>query len=194
MNIEKESSFASATRVLAGDDGTHYDSIAIALHWTTALLVVCQFALAELWDFFARPTHHLMITAHMSFGITLTAVIVARIIWRLIPGHQVASTEIGWVRFASKGVHYILYLLLVIEVVLGFTLRWSGGEALSFFGLQIPSPLGHWSRASRHLVGDLHSWIAWTIVIIAFGHALAALYHHYVLRDRVLRRMLPGSG
>ena len=193
MNVQSESSFASATRVLAGDDGARYDSVAIALHWATALLVICQFALAELWGFAARPTRHLMITTHMSFGIILTAVIIARIIWRLIPGHQFSSLEAGWVRIASKAVHYLLYVLLACEAVLGFTLRWSGGEAMSFFGLQIPSPLGHWSRGAHHLVGDLHNWNGWAIVIIAFGHALAALYHHYVLHDRVLRRMLPGS-
>jgi cytochrome b561 len=193
MNIENESSFGSATRVLAGDDGTRYDPVAISLHWLTALLVVCQFALAETWGMFGRGTRHMMITTHMSFGIILTAVIVARIIWRLIPGHQVSSTEVGWVRIASKSVHYILYVLLAFEAVLGFTLRWSGGEAMSFFGLQIPSPLGHWSRSAHHLVGDLHNWNGWAIILIAFGHALAALYHHYVLHDRVLRRMLPGS-
>lgn len=193
MNIENESAFAATTRVLAGDDGTRYDSVAIGLHWTTALLVVAQFALAELWDFFPRPTHRLMVVTHMSFGIILTVVIVARIIWRLIPGHQVPSTEVGLVRLASKGVHYILYVLLACEAVLGFLFRWSGGEAMSFFGLLIPPPFAQWSRASHHLVAELHNWNGWAIVIIAFGHALAALYHHYVLHDRVLRRMLPGS-
>lgn len=191
MNLETETSFDRATRVLAGDDGTRYDSVAIALHWATAVLVVCQFALAELWGFAGRPTRHLMITTHMSFGIILTAVIIARVIWRLIPGHQMSSLEVGWVRTASKAVHYLLYVLLALEAVLGFTLRWSGAEAMSFFGLQIPSPLGHWSRGAHQLVGELHNWNGWAIVLIAFGHALAALYHHYVLRDKVLGRMLP---
>ena len=193
MNVENESPFAAATRVLAGDDGTRYDDVAITLHWLTALLVLAQFALAELWGVFARPARHLMITTHMSFGIILTVVIVARILWRLVPGHQVKSCEIGWVRFASKGVHYILYVLLAFEAGLGFLFRWSGGEAMSFFGLQIPAPFPQWSRAAHHLVANLHDWIAWTIVVVALGHALAALYHHYVLKDRVLRRMLPGS-
>lgn len=194
MNVETETPFASATRVLAGDDGTRYDSVAITLHWLTALLVVCQFALAETWGLAGRPTRHLMITTHMSFGILLTAVIVARIIWRLMPGHHVPSLEVGWIKMASKAVHYILYVLLACEAVLGFTLRWSGGEAMSFVGLQIPSPFAQWSRGSHHLVGELHNWNGWAIVIIAFGHAMAALYHHYVLHDRVLGRMLPGAG
>lgn len=191
MNIETESKFDHATRVLAADDGTNYDGVAIALHWITALLVVTQFALSQLWDLFGRPAHHTMVVAHMSFGIILAAVIVARLVWRAVPGHQISSLEIGIVRLASKAVHYLLYLLLVSEVVLGFLLRWSGGEAMSFFGLQIAPPFAKWSRPAHHLVNEFHEWIGWAIVIIAAGHALAALYHHYGLHDRVLGRMLP---
>jgi cytochrome b561 len=183
--------FETATRIAAGDDRTRYDSFAIALHWLTAALVVAQFALAETWSWFGRPTHHVMVTAHMSFGIMLAAVIVIRIVWRLMPGHQMPVAVAGWVELASKAVHYLLYALLAAEAVLGFLLRWSGGESMSFFGLQIASPFQPFSQPAHHLIGELHNWNGWAIVLIAFGHAAAALYHHYVLRDRVLSRMLP---
>jgi cytochrome b561 len=42
-------------------------------------------------------------------------------------------------------------------------------------------------------VGDLHDWVAWTIIVLAVGHAGAALFHHFIVRDDVLRRMLPGD-
>jgi cytochrome b561 len=193
MSYENESGFAAATRVIAGDDGTSYDPVAIGLHWTTAVLVVVQMTLAQTWGLFGRPARHLMITAHMSLGIILTAVIVARLVWRFIPGHQVAPADVGWLRIASKAVHYLLYVLLAAEAVLGFLLRWSGGESMSFFGLQIPPPFPEWSRPAHHLVNTLHEWNGWTIIGIAAVHALAALYHHYVLHDRVLKRMLPGG-
>ena len=51
-----EPAFDTATRIAAGDDGTNYDNVAITLHWTTALLVIVQFALAKTWDWFAKPT------------------------------------------------------------------------------------------------------------------------------------------
>ena len=191
MTIETESGFAAATRIVAGDDGTNYDSVAIALHWTTAVLVLIQFALSQLWGLFARPARHLLVAAHMSFGILLAVVIAVRLIWRLIPGHQVSLLDIGWVRLASKVMHYALYALLASEAVLGFVLRWSGDEAMSFFGLQIAAPFAKWSSGAHHQVGEFHEWIGWAIVIIAVGHAAAALYHHYALRDRVLGRMLP---
>lgn len=181
----------SATRIIAGDDGTWYDPVAIAMHWTTVVLVVLEMGLAQLWGVFGRPTRHLMIVSHMSLGILLALVILFRIIWRFMPSHQVSSLEVGMVRLASKAVHYLLYLMLVAQAVLGFLLRWSGGEAMSFFGIPIPPPFAEWSKPAHRLVGDLHDWNGWAIIIIACGHAAAALYHHYVLHDRVLMRMLP---
>ena len=186
-----QTSFDTATRILAGDDGTSYDSVAISLHWATALLVITNFALAETWDDFAKPTQQSMQSFHVSFGVLLAAVIVARLVWRLIPGHQVSSLEAGWVRRASKGTHYLLYSLLLAVVVLGFLLQWARGHPVSLFGLDIPGPFGRQDRELRHQIQELHNYVAWAIVIIAAGHALAALYHHYVLKDRVLMRMLP---
>jgi cytochrome b561 len=194
MSRETEGPVGTATRVLAADDGTNYDRVAVALHWTTVLLVLFQFASSQIWGLVAKPTHHALVVGHMSFGIILTLVIIARIVWRLIPGHQVPAIVAGWVELASKAVHYLLYALLAAQAVLGFILRWAGGEDMSFFGILIPSPFAAWSRAADHQVGDLHEKIGWAIIIIAVGHAAAALYHHYFLKDRVLLRMLPGHG
>ena len=129
----------------------------------------------------------------MSFGVLLTIAIIARLIWRLIPGHQISSLETGWARLASKAVHYLLYLLLIAEAALGFAFRWGGGRSMAFFGTGIPPLIGEMSRPLRRELREFHEWIGWAIIIIALLHALAALCHHYVLKDRVLRRMLPGS-
>jgi cytochrome b561 len=183
--------FDTATRVAAGDLGKNYDNVAITLHWLTALIVVIQFALGQSWGWFPRPTRHLMVVTHMSFGILLTLVVVLRVLWRFIPQHHVHSLETGLVRVASTIVHYVLYGLLVTEAVLGFLSRWEGNEAMSFFGLQIPPPFTGSGQKVAHQVQDIHNWVGWAIIILALGHALAALYHYYFLRDRVLGRMLP---
>lgn len=193
MSSHSSSRYAvdTATRIVAGDDRTQYDGVAMSLHWITVVLVLAQFGLAETWSWFARPTRGFMIMMHMSFGILLTAVIVARIVWRLIPGHQMPPAVAGRVELASKAVHYLLYAMLAAEAVLGFVLRWSGGESMSFFGLQIPPIIPRVARPTHHLIGDIHHWNGWAIVLLAFGHAAAAIYHHVVVRDRVLSRMLP---
>ena len=181
----------TATRMAAGDDKTNYDNVAIALHWLTAALVILQFALGQTWGWFSRPTRHLMVTTHMSFGIILTAVVLTRIAWRFVLGHHMKSLESGWVRIASTTVHYLFYTLLVTEAVLGFLSRWVGNEAMSFFGLKIPSPFIGAGHEAADQIQDIHNWVGWTIIILAVGHAAAALYHHYSLHDRVLGRMFP---
>jgi cytochrome b561 len=191
VSTANESSFASTTRVVAADDGTNYDNVAVALHWLTALLVVIQFALAETWDWFSHDTSESMQRVHVSLGILLTAVVVTRLVWRWIPGHQMSSLEVGWVRTASKGVHYLLYVLLVVQAGLGWTIGWAAGHPIHFFGIGIPGPIDALPRPTRHELREIHGKVGWAIIIIAFGHALAALYHHYALKDRVLRRMLP---
>jgi cytochrome b561 len=183
--------FDTATRIVAGDDGTNYDRIAITLHWLTAFLVIANFALAQVWDWFPKPAKHLMEATHMSFGVLLTAVILARIAWRLVRGHQASALHAGWVRLASKGTHYLLYALLIAEAALGFAFRWGAGRPMDFFGFGIPPMIGEIARPDRRFLRELHEWGGWAIIGLATIHALAALYHHYLLKDRVLLRMLP---
>jgi cytochrome b561 len=180
-----------ATRLAATATRTRYDGTSIALHWLTAILVILNFASAELWGLFAKPTRHLMIVSHMSLGILLAVVVVARIVWRLMPGHQVESATHGWEERLSKAVQYLLYLLLLAQAVLGFLVRWSEGQSMSFFGFLIPPPFAPMTRAEHETLMQRHDQIGWAIIVIAVCHAAAALYHHFVRRDRVLVRMLP---
>jgi cytochrome b561 len=173
-----------------------YDRITIALHWLSALLVIALFVAAYLWNNeFARgsPPRKFLQSLHISLGILFTLVFVARLFWRTTRGRKLASEEEGIVRILSKGMHHLLYTLLAAQIILGYLLRWAQGEPFMFFGLfSIPSlfapdkPLAGWFEW-------LHNYAAWTIIILAFGHAAAALTHHYLLKDDVLKRMLPVS-
>lgn len=192
MAQNDSNAFDTATRIAAGDDGTRYDGFSIALHWATALLVVVQMTLAQTWEMFGEAAHEAMENLHMSLGVVLTAVIVTRLVWRLMPGHQVPAITAGWVKLASKAVHYLLYLLLIAEAALGFAFRWGAGRPMAFFGTGgIPPLIDEMSRPLRRELREWHEWIGWAIIAIAAVHALAALYHHYALKDRVLSRMLP---
>lgn len=178
------------TGIAAGDDKANYDNVTITLHWVTALLVVTQFALAETWDWFPRDIRGTMQRMHISLGILLAAAIVTRLTWRWMPNHQRSSLAKGWMRTASKIVHYFLYALLVVQAVLGLSVGWGGG-AIHFFGIPILSPIDPLNQPLRNELLEIHEKVAWAIIIVALGHAVAALYHHYVLKDRVLVRMLP---
>jgi cytochrome b561 len=169
-----------------------YDPLAMALHWITALLVVTLFALAEIWGFVPRgtPLRHGMQSLHVSLGLTLAAVFVLRVIWRGTGARRLPPAESGLQHVAARLMHGALYGMIALQLVLGFLFRWAQGP-IGFYGLfAIPSPIviGH---GTRHLVGSLHNYAGWLIIILAGGHAAVALAHHYLLRDGVLRRMLP---
>lgn len=168
-----------------------YDHVTIALHWATAGLVMAQFLLAEFWDFFPRPAHHLMIVTHMSFGLILTGVFALRLAWRWTFGRHLPPAGLGPLDRVAKAMHHALYTLLAAEIPLGFITRWTDNQALSFFGLLIPSPFGHFSRTTGWVVDHIHDYVAWTIITLAIIHAAAALFHHYLWKDDVLRRVLP---
>ena len=91
--MNDKTAFDTATRVAAGATREDLRPQSIWLHWATALLVVVQFAMAEVWDWFAQPTRHAMESIHVSLGMLLAAVIVTRLVWRLLPGRQVESLE-----------------------------------------------------------------------------------------------------
>lgn len=189
-----DKTIVEATRVAAGDDRARYDGASMALHWATALLVVTLYGLAQTWDFFPRgsPGRHAMQALHVGLGLLLTAVLAARILWRLGPGRKLHPASAGFVELAAKVAHYGLYALLGAEAVLGWCFRWSQKELLGVPGLfAIPSPYA-FTEGQRHWLGFLHEQTANVIIAVACLHAAAALYHHFALRDDVLSRMLPG--
>jgi cytochrome b561 len=180
-----------ATRIAAGATRSRYDNVSVALHWLTTVLVLCLFALGELWGFTHKPLRGELVVLHMSLGMLLGVAVAARMVWRLLPGHDVEPAVTGLTETLARIVHWLLYALLIVQSLFGWYVRWSEGEAMSFFGLLIPSPLMPVAPASHDRIQEVHGWIGWAIVILALGHAGAALYHHFVLRDSVLVRMLP---
>ncbi|HEY1858209.1 cytochrome b [Acidocella sp.] len=180
------------TRVAAGDDLSPYDKTSIALHWTTASLIFLLFGLEEVRGFFSlKSTRHMVDTIHVSFGLILIFVLGLRIIWRLRPGRKTRDAGTGIIERAAKAVHFILYVLLSGQAFLGILTRWTDNHPLTFFGLQIPSPFGSFSKATGDFVYEIHDVMAWVIMGFVGVHATAALFHHFILRDDILTRMLP---
>ncbi|HQT46327.1 MAG: hypothetical protein B7X08_06000 [Acidocella sp. 20-63-7] len=168
---------------------TTYDSTTIILHWLTAVLVILAFLLAMFWDDVPRPLGHLMVDTHMSLGITLAVVLAIRLVWRNTLGVKLPST--GQLEWVAKALHHTLYLLLPAQLALGVFLRWTQNHPLNIFGLLIASPFGTFSKSTAEFVDNIHDIAAWTVISLAGVHAAAALMHHFILRDGVLRRMLP---
>jgi cytochrome b561 len=173
-----------------------YASSQKAIHWAVFLLVIGLYGLTYLADLFPRgdPGEALVWWFHISFGMLLFALVVVRVGLRLTLGTPGLPVEMSQrERWAAKIAHLLLYALLVAIPVLGILLTWYRGDALSFFGLfTIPAPVSP-DRPTAGFIKELHSLCANLILILAGLHAAAALWHHYVRNDDVLKRMLPGT-
>ena len=190
------STIAETSRPSGARDRYRFDGMQMALHWLTFLLVIGNYLLARTWRFLPKgsaPRHELQ-SLHISVGVLFAVILVTRILWRAGPARRPLPVTRGVVRLASDGVHYLLYALLIAQVVFGVLWAWVVPEGFGVFWLfSIPSPI-NLTKADGHFFGSLHATIANVILIVAGLHAAAALFHHFVLRDGLLWRMLPGRG
>ena len=97
--------------------------------------------------------------------------------------------EIALMELAARLTHWALYLLILTTLMLGVANVWMRGDVI--FNLFTVPAFDPSNRALRTLIGDWHALAANAILILAGVQAAAALFHHYILRDGVLRRMLP---
>ena len=171
-----------------------YDHFTIALHWLTAFLVLTLFALAEARGFVARgtPLRGDLIFVHISLGVLLAAVLILRIVWRVATRQRTAPAVSGLQHVVATLTHLALYALMISQMSYGFLMIWASVKGPSFFGLfSVPSLFFTPDRAFAHRLEDLHNLAGWTLIALAGAHAVAALFHRYVFKDNVLRRMLP---
>ena len=169
----------------------HYDRRTIALHWLTAVLVIALWSLGQTIDWFAKGDPRVLArSTHITLGVVLALVLIARIWWRLGGGLRLPAAGAGWLDKLASLTHGLLYVLLIGTVTLGLANAWIRGDNL--FGLlQIPA-FDPGNKELRETVEDWHGLAANVLLAVAFFHACAGLFHHLVLKDGILRRMLPG--
>ena len=173
-----------------------YGAIPLFLHWLTAGLVVIAWTTGTFDDVLPKGAARAAgMVVHNTAGLTILVALVLRLLWRAAdPRPPPEPTVLGkWLDRAGALAHYTLYALLIGVVVAGIVLQFARGNALSLFGLfDIASP---WpaDRAFSRSVKGVHELFANGLMVLAGFHAAAALVHHWLLRDRTLVRMLPGS-
>lgn len=172
-----------------------YTRTAIVLHWLVFALLIAQYIVGWTMPHIGRNTPvTTLISLHFSLGVLILAVIVIRLIWRF--GHGEPALEAGippWQVHAARVVQWLLYLLLLVVPLLGWTNASYRGMPITFFGLFPVPPLVGAHVAAWKWTGDVHILVAEYAILPLVGlHVAAAAYHHFIRRDRVLQRMLPG--
>jgi cytochrome b561 len=169
-------------------NSVNYDRATIFLHWITAGLVVVLWIIGQTADWFPHGLFNTNYwSMHVVLGFALAVVIAWRIIWRGFGGRRLPAADAGALHALAKATHYGLYLLLLTVIVLGITNAFVRGYSL--FDLVSLPQLG--DRALRKPITHWHGLVANVLLGLAAVHAAAALFHHYVIRDSVLGRMVP---
>jgi cytochrome b561 len=188
MNPEMTDKIDQATAALGTP--ARYDGVSILLHWLTAGLVVILWTLGQTIDWFPKGAPKIDArSTHFVLGAALGIVLIIRVIWRASAGRSLPLANSGWMGIAARVVHYGLYTLVAATVVLGVFNAWQRGDV--FFNVYTIPKLVPGDIALKKTLETLHADFADVVLIVAGLHALAALVHHYLLRDSVLRRMLP---
>jgi cytochrome b561 len=172
----------------ATDVAARYDRTTVVLHWVTAALIVLLWLSAQVIDWFPRPGRVYVRSVHMTMGVMLAAVIVYRVTWRSLAGVRFAPGSNARLEAWARAVHLVLYLLVIAEVFLGLANAWVRGE--NYFNLFTIPAYDPGNKPLQQQVNAVHNLVAYIILTVAGLHAAAALFHHYVLKDHVLRRML----
>lgn len=170
-----------------------HQTLTIALHWITALLVVTQIALAILHDQTSdAATRHAVLAAHRSLGVLLWYLVIGRLAWRLLGMRLVpfpASMSKGH-QWGARLSEWGLYGLLTAQPLSGMAASVFRGQPFNLFGIQVPAlmaPDKTWAIAAQ----QLHSLGAYALVTLVLVHAGAAILHRVVADDGVLDSMLP---
>lgn len=168
-----------------------YDRGAIAFHWIMALLVVIVGVLGLLHDSWPKGTQSFWINIHALCGLALWVLLMARVWWRSIhPPPPLPPEARAFSPALARPVHLLMYALLFVTPILGIvTFIWHG-RVFDFGLFQVDFGVRK-DRAIFHPTEDIHGYLAYTLFAVAGLHALAALWHQFVRRDRMLSRMWP---
>ena len=173
----------------------HWGAVAKFLHWTIALLIVLLAIIG--WRMISLPNSPdkiFVYAMHKSFGITVLALVAIRLAWRLFAGAapKPPASFVGWQRGLSGFVHFGLYAVMIAMPLSGWIFNSASNFPLKWFNtIRVPAIVGA-DPQLKAFAQTAHLWLFWALAVLVFLHVAGALKHHFVDRDDVLRKMLPG--
>jgi len=167
------------------------------LHWIGAVLILLLLGHGWWMTHLApRPDRLAHYAGHAGLGYDFMALLVLRLLWRWT--HAVPEMPAGmprWETISARASHVTLYLLMLATTVIGWALAGTmrgGSLNKDAFGLPVPMIFTSQVRATHESLEDLHKTLAYMLAVLVVIHLLAALRHHFIKRDTVLRRMWYG--
>jgi cytochrome b561 len=170
-----------------------YGAVAQFLHWAIVIMIIAQYVIIESAEDLPDGLEKLqVISNHKSLGMLVFLLALARIGWRIVNrGKPVPVPMPNWQRIAAAAGHGVLYLLILAMPLTGWAMSSSANYPVTLFGwFQFPAIVSP-NHDLHEALEEVHEVLFNVLVVLALAHAAAALFHHFVLKDDSLRRMLP---
>ena len=180
---------------------TRYDAVAMTLHWVIAIGILLQIAMGLVMVHFPLPIglKFELYQLHKSVGITVLFAVALRVLWRLTHRPPALPESMPALeKTAAAGTHFLLYAFMLALPFTGWIVVSVSPYNIPtvLYGL-IPWPDLPWfstlaDKQSADTIAEfIHDWLGYIVIGILALHILAALRHHFILRDNILVRMLP---
>lgn len=167
-----------------------YSVTAVALHWLIAALIICAFTLGWIMtDLEVSPLKLRMFNWHKWVGVTILALAIVRLLWRI--GHRPPAMlpMPAWQRISATTLHAALYVLLFLQPLSGWVYSNAAGYRVVYLGI-LPLPnLVAKDKEVADVLMERHEFLGWCLLVLISLHVLAAVKHHFIDRDTTLKRM-----
>ncbi len=171
-----------------------YHPLRIGIHWFTLILLIVVYALIELRELYPKGSdpREAMKAWHSMLGLVILGLVFVRLVLRtLYKAPPIEPPLPVWQDLPAQLMHVTLYVFLIVMPLLGWLMLSAKGKTVPFFGLELP-PLIPADKALGKSIENIHARLGTIGYYLIALHALAGLFHHYVMHDNTLRRMLPG--
>ncbi|MFZ6801670.1 cytochrome b [Undibacterium sp. Di24W] len=172
---------------------TRYHKLTISLHWLMLLLLIAVYATIELREFFPKGSdpRKAMKMWHFMLGLSVLTFALVRLFVRVTnQTPPIVPTPPKWQTMIANIIHIALYGLMIGMPIAGWLILSGEAQVIPFFGFELPALIAP-NKDLAHQIEELHVSFGKAGYFLIGLHAMAGLYHHYVVKDNTLRRMLP---
>ncbi|MCW8385707.1 cytochrome b [Fluoribacter dumoffii] len=173
------------------NSATRFGIVTIVLHWIIALLIIGLLVLGLYMTSLPWNPERLKLYGwHKEYGLLVLFIAIFRIIWRL--SNEQPELALPWLeKIAARSMHWAFYLFMFAMPMTGWLITSAAGLPASFFGLFTLPNLIAPDESNRILFEEIHEWLGYALIAAICLHTAAALKHHFINKDDILRRMFP---
>jgi cytochrome b561 len=168
-----------------------YGLVSISLHWIFVITIFSLFGLG-FWmidldyysEWYTKAPH-----IHKSIGMIFFVLLFLRFFWNFLTTKPESLSQ-GKMKIIVNSIHYFLYLLMLVVFVSGYLISTADGRGIEVFNLFTIPSLGEFIENQETVMGNIHEYSTYTLIVMSLIHGMGALKHHFIDKDNTLKRMI----